>query len=62
MFLEKKIDKTILEYNCGIVEMKDYLVLDIDSEEDFVLMSVLIGYFGQKDKELRRIITLAKEL
>ena len=61
-FLEKNIDKTILEYNCGIVEMEDYLVLDIDSEEDFIRMSVLIDYFGQKDKELRRVIALAKEL
>ena len=61
-FLEKDLEKTILEYNCRIVKMMDYLVLDIDSEEDFRLMSMLIEYFGQKDAELGKVIALAKEL
>ena len=61
-FLEKDLKKTILEYNCGIAEMTDYLILDIDSEEDFRLMSMLIEYFGQKDAELGKVIALAKEL
>ena len=30
-FLQQNIDKTILDYNCGIIEMPDYLVLDIES-------------------------------
>lgn len=48
-FLESRIEKTILDYKCGIVEMKDYLVLDIDSEEDFELLSYLIRYFYIND-------------
>lgn len=43
-FLNQKIDKTLLEYNCNIVEMPDYLVLDIDSEEDFQLMNMLFNW------------------
>ena len=34
-FLNSEITKTIIDYNCGISIMPDYLVLDIDSEEDF---------------------------
>lgn len=54
-FLEAKIEKTILEYNCGIIEMPDYLVLDIDSEEDFVLLESLLPIFCEKDKGLKAI-------
>ena len=54
-FLAGTIDKTILDYNCGIVIMPDYLVLDIDSEEDFEMMEMLFGYFAKNDKELRRV-------
>ena len=61
-FLEREIEKTILDYNCGIVQMPDYLVLDIDSEEDFRLMSMLMEYFKQKDKELERVVFLAEKL
>lgn len=61
-FLEKDIKHTILEYNCGIVEMSDYLILDIDSERDFLLMSMLMEYFQKENEELKRVITLAKEL
>lgn len=51
-FLSTKIEKTILDYNCGIVEMEDYLVLDIDSEEDFVMMEMLHRFYCGKDSEL----------
>ena len=61
-FLEREIEKTILDYNCGIVEMPDYLVLDIDSEEDFRRMSMLMEYFGQEDRELARVMELAGNL
>lgn len=54
-FLEGMIDKTILDYNCGIVVMPDYLVLDIDSEEDFQMMELLFEYFSKSDIELRRL-------
>lgn len=48
-FLEGKIDRTILDYNCDIVVMPDYLVLDIDSEEDFEMMEMLFDYFEKND-------------
>ena len=55
-FLEGTIDKTILDYNCGIVIMPDYLVLDIDSEEDFEMMEMLIAYYEEKDFGLKEVI------
>lgn len=54
-FLAGTIDKTILDYNCGIVVMPDYLVLDIDSEEDFEMMEMLLGYFAKKDEGLQNL-------
>ena len=61
-FLEHTIRKSILDYNCGIIEMKDYLVLDIDTEEDFTQMSMLMKYFQGQDTELDKVITAAEEL
>lgn len=55
-FLEGTIDKTILDYNCGIVVMPDYLVLDIDSEEDFEMMEMLFGHFAKNDSQLRAVV------
>lgn len=55
-FLANEIDKTILDYNCGIIVMPDYLVLDIDSEEDFEMMEMLFGYFLKKEQKLREIV------
>ena len=60
-FLSKTIDKTILDYNCGIVVMPDYLVLDIDSEEDFIRMEKLFGLFLDDDK-LQEIVEIAKNM
>lgn len=60
IFLSQKIDKTILDYNCGIIVMPDYLVLDIDSEEDFVLMELLFDFFKKKDEGLREIAECAR--
>ena len=61
-FLESEIDKTILEYRCKIVQMPDYLVLDIDSERDFTLMSHMMEYFKTEDRELERVIEAARRL
>lgn len=55
-FLESDIQKTILDYRCGISLMPDFLVLDIDSEEDFMAMEYLIPYLVQKDAGLREVI------
>lgn len=57
-FLDKKINRTLLEYNCNIIEMPDYLVLDIDSEEDFQLMEILLKVFEAKDKMLSEVIAV----
>ena len=54
-FLSGTIDRTILDYNCGIVVMPDYLVLDIDSEEDFEMMEMLFEHFAKSDYGLREI-------
>lgn len=48
-FLQENIDKTILDYNCGISVMPDFLVLDIDSEEDFEMMQYLHAYYCNMD-------------
>lgn len=48
-FLMSNIDKPILDYCCGISLMPDFLVLDIDSEEDFVMMSRLHKMYCELD-------------
>lgn len=60
-FLKEKIEQTILEHRGTVTIMPDYLVLDIDSEEDFERMSYLITYFVERDEGLRRVIELAGE-
>ena len=57
-FLEKEINKTLLEYNCGIVEMQDYLVLDIDSEDDFEMLEKLIDIYSKDEKFEQMIKTI----
>lgn len=52
-FLEEK--HNLFEGNCGIIKMKDYLILDIDSEEDFVWMSYLYKKFLEEDSGIKDI-------
>ena len=40
--------------------MQDYLVLDIDSEEDFVLMEYMMRYFSEDDVELQNVFDKTK--
>lgn len=54
-FLNSEITRTIIDYNCGISVMPDYLVLDIDSEEDFLMMQMLHEYYCSSDNELVHI-------
>ncbi len=61
-FLSSNIDKTILDYNCGISVMTDYLVLDIDSEEDFEMMSHLHKYYCETDMGIKSVYDSAKRL
>lgn len=58
-FLRSEISKTIIDYNCGISVMPDYLVLDIDSEEDFEMMQYLHEFYCGKDSSLRKVYELA---
>ena len=58
-FLQSEITEPILDYKCGISVMPDYLVLDIDSEEDFIMMGYLHHFYCQKDKELEYIYQMA---
>lgn len=59
-FLDTDITDTILDHRCGISVMEDYLVLDIDSEEDFQMMEVLHRYYIEHDKGLKEVYGEAK--
>ena len=61
-FLKSEITKTIIDYNCGICVMPDYLVLDIDSEEDFTMMQYLHEFYCKKDPGLNEVFETAKLL
>ena len=61
-FLETKIEHTILDYRCGISVMPDFLVLDIDSEEDFEMMQYLHEYYCSVDAELNEVFILAQNM
>ncbi|WP_291650762.1 acylneuraminate cytidylyltransferase family protein [Clostridium sp.] len=45
----------IFDGPCGIIEMNDTGVLDIDSERDFEIMQVIAKYFFEKDNELAEV-------
>lgn len=62
LFLDNVIDKTILDYNCGISLMPDFLVLDIDSEEDFEMMQYLHDFYCKKDFDLKKVYMEAKKM
>ncbi|MBO7426506.1 MAG: acylneuraminate cytidylyltransferase family protein [Clostridiales bacterium] len=61
-FLDQKIEKTILDYRCGISVMTDYLVLDIDSEEDFQMMQYLHSFYCKQDSGLNEVYLASKHL
>ncbi len=61
-FLNGIIDRTILDYSCGISIMPDYLVLDIDSEEDFEMMQYLHHFYCEKDIGLKEIYKIANTI
>lgn len=61
-FLKEKINDTILDHRCGISIMDDYLVLDIDSEEDFCMLEVLYPYYIEMDKGLKEVFDVAKNM
>lgn len=59
-FLNGEIDRGLLDYHDGIIVMPDYLVLDIDSEEDFVMMQEMMHLFAPQDAGLREVIDEAQ--
>lgn len=61
-FLTGTIDRTILDYQCGISIMPDFLVLDIDSEEDFEMMQYLHSFYCKRDAGLNEVFVLAKKM
>ena len=61
-FLKKDITKSIIDYNCGISVMPDFLVLDIDSEEDFKMMQYLHEFYCQEDKGIKNVFDIAKSM
>ncbi|MCR4895639.1 MAG: acylneuraminate cytidylyltransferase family protein [Lachnospiraceae bacterium] len=61
-FLRSNFNGTILDHNCGISVMTDYLVLDIDSEEDFEMMQQLHESFCAKDPLLAEIYRIANQM
>lgn len=60
-FLESEISRTLLEYHCDVVVMEDYLVLDIDSEEDFEMMGRMLEIFLEKDVGLKEVVDNARK-
>lgn len=49
-FLRNNITNKIFDGKCGVIKMYDTAVLDIDSEEDFVLMEIIAKYlYENKD-------------
>ena len=60
-FLNCEITDTILDHRCGISIMKDYLILDIDSEEDFNMMSFLHRYYLGCDEGLKQVYEKARD-
>lgn len=61
-FLLSDIDRTILDYNCGISVMEDYLVLDVDSKNDFEMMQYLFNRYLDFDKRINSLYKEAKKM
>lgn len=59
-FLDGAIEKGLLEYHDNIIIMPDYLVLDIDSEEDFIMMQEMMNLFSKQDEGLREVLEEAQ--
>ena len=61
-FLKKNINKAITGYRAGISLMRDYLALDIDSEQDFVMMEMLHRYYLDKEGDIKELYEAAGAL
>jgi CMP-N,N'-diacetyllegionaminic acid synthase len=54
-FLKDNITNKIFDGKCGIIKMLDTAVLDIDSEEDFMLMETIANYLYENKVEFQEI-------
>ncbi|MGP5430717.1 cytidylyltransferase domain-containing protein [Enterococcus malodoratus] len=45
----------LFDGHCGMIEMKDYLILDIDSEEDFLWLEHLVPFILDNDKGIKEV-------
>ncbi|MBR3149663.1 MAG: acylneuraminate cytidylyltransferase family protein [Eubacterium sp.] len=61
-FLSSEIEKTILDYKFDVSIMEDYLVLDIDSEEDYNMMQHLYPFFCKSNPELNEIADTVRQI
>lgn len=58
-----KVNRSPFDGECGIYEMKDIGILDIDSEEDFILLSIICEFlFNNEYKELYNYVRQYGEL
>ena len=62
VFLENEITGTLLEHKCEISIMPDYLILDIDSEEDYEMLQELIPIFIKRDEGIRRLCENVRDI
>lgn len=58
--LETKEQATFFNSNCDAVVMADTGILDIDSEEDYVLMLVIANYLFENKEEYKEVYNLAQ--
>lgn len=47
--LMDEIDKSVFEVDCGIFQLSDYYVIDIDTEDDFETLEVLVKHKFAKE-------------
>ena len=53
-YLRNDTENMLLNAVSGIYEMQDTAVLDIDSEQDFILMEIIAKYLFEKDDGFRK--------
>jgi CMP-N,N'-diacetyllegionaminic acid synthase len=54
-FLKSNVSNKIFDGKCGIIKMFDTAVLDIDSEEDFVIMEIIAKYLYESQEKFNQV-------
>jgi CMP-N,N'-diacetyllegionaminic acid synthase len=60
-FLHENTTGMQFDGRCGFVEMPDTGILDIDSEQDFLLMEVIAAHLESQDAELKAVMEAARK-